>query len=179
MTIAAQNGHSEIVELFVAHGADVNGAIDNGATPLYIATQKAHSNIVRFLLSHNADVNQSKDTGATPLYIAAQNGDSEIVKLLLAHGAKVRMTTKSGVTPREVAAKHGHIEVVELLDQAAGTQPRLYPIRRRARGEHIVDRQDLEELSQKHVEPLEGDQITEPAEKHQGHQEDSHQTYRQ
>ena len=44
--IAAQHGHAEILEKLIEAGADVNQAMNNGATPTFIATNLA---IRRFL----------------------------------------------------------------------------------------------------------------------------------
>ena len=48
--IAAQSGHGEIVSGLVAAGADVNAAVQDGATPLYIAAQQGHFDAVLPLL---------------------------------------------------------------------------------------------------------------------------------
>jgi ankyrin repeat protein len=44
--IASQNGHSDIVNILIRNGADINLARNTGATPLYIASQNGHSDVV-------------------------------------------------------------------------------------------------------------------------------------
>ncbi len=63
-------------------GADVNKAMDDGATPLLIAAQDGHEAIVRALIELGADVNKATDNGVTPLFFAAQNGHTAIVQIL-------------------------------------------------------------------------------------------------
>ena len=40
-------------------GADVNKAMDDGATPLYVAAQEGHEAVVRALIEAGADVNKA------------------------------------------------------------------------------------------------------------------------
>jgi ribosomal protein L32 len=79
---AAHSGHYHTVKRLIDAGADVNKALDNGATPLFIAAQQGHVEIVRALIDAGADVNKALDDGATPLFIAAQQGHVEIVRVL-------------------------------------------------------------------------------------------------
>ncbi|XP_069102299.1 uncharacterized protein [Argopecten irradians] len=95
---AALNGHREIVELLLSHGADPNSALASAA-------RGGHIDIVQMLLSHGAD--PKKDDA---LYKAAFYGHREIVELLLSHGAD----PNSGDALYE-AALNGHREIVELL----------------------------------------------------------------
>ena len=62
MYIAAQNGHSSVVELLLkADGVDVNKGIEDGATPLFIAAQEGHSSVVELLLkADGVDVNKGR-----------------------------------------------------------------------------------------------------------------------
>ena len=70
---------------------DVNKAMDDGATPLYIACQEGHWEVVRQLLEHT-DI----DTNTT-----MQNGYGE---------------DGQGETPLGVARRKGHQSIIELLD---------------------------------------------------------------
>ena len=75
-------------------GADVNKAMDNGATPLYMAAQIGHEAVVRALIEFGADVNKARDNGRTPLSVSvnsvnniAQGNHAAIVQLLRDAGA--------------------------------------------------------------------------------------------
>ena len=54
---AAQNGHQDILEMLLDHGADPNAATSNGETPLWIAAQNGHTHIVNLLIHRGAQVN--------------------------------------------------------------------------------------------------------------------------
>ena len=78
---AAWGRHTEIVELLITNGADVNAKDDRGATPLHHAIDKE---IVELLIAEGADVNAKDKRGRTPLDVAF--GDE--VVLIRKHGGK-------------------------------------------------------------------------------------------
>ena len=86
---AAGNGQSEVAQMLLDSGADVNKVrADNGCTSLYHAIEKGHSDVVCALLASGASVNSARyDGGATALAVACQQGHREIVRILLDHGA--------------------------------------------------------------------------------------------
>jgi hypothetical protein len=92
-------------ELFT-RGADVNAAMNDGATSLYIASQEGHNAIVRELLTRGADVNVAMNDGRTSLHIARVYGHAEVVRELLAHGALETITPRA----ERVNAFHVHKE---------------------------------------------------------------------
>jgi len=47
-SIAAQEGHTDIVEYLIKCGADVNVRWSSGYTPMYIAAQKNHKEVMIF-----------------------------------------------------------------------------------------------------------------------------------
>uniref|UniRef100_A0A1X7SKV0 Uncharacterized protein n=1 Tax=Amphimedon queenslandica TaxID=400682 RepID=A0A1X7SKV0_AMPQE len=87
LSIACKEGHTEIVELLLKHGADVNVINKYGDTPLSRACLKGHTEIVKLLL--NAD-------GININHKAADNRHTEIVEALLKHGADVNVSNKYG-----------------------------------------------------------------------------------
>ena len=58
--IAAQNGHMRILEVLLEHGAKVDAARTDGATPLWIAAQMGHDHVVRRLLKADAKVDATR-----------------------------------------------------------------------------------------------------------------------
>ena len=48
--VACMRGHLEIVELLIAHGADVNAVAEECGTPLRIANTKGYAEVAKFLL---------------------------------------------------------------------------------------------------------------------------------
>jgi ankyrin repeat protein len=83
---AAYKGHKEIVELFIAEGADVDAKDDKGYTPLHWAARNGHKEIAELLIAKGADVNAKADGGRTPLDMAKLH--PETADLLRKHGGK-------------------------------------------------------------------------------------------
>lgn len=60
---AATNDWTEIAQLLLENGADIDKATLNGMTPLHVAAQKNNSQIVQLLLENGADLNLKTGTG--------------------------------------------------------------------------------------------------------------------
>ena len=138
---AARLGHKEIVELLLAHGADVNYVGENwDSTAAEHAMKSNHTEIVRMLISKGADisplhfalymkdeakvrslieggadVNRRKPNGSTYLNSAIGKGLKDIAELLIARGADVNAGSSWGWTPLHGAAEKGYKDIVELL----------------------------------------------------------------
>ena len=63
MYIASQKGHTNIIQLLLDAGADIEAMHQIGATPLYIASEKGHVSTVQHLLSKGAQVNHKTKEG--------------------------------------------------------------------------------------------------------------------
>lgn len=99
---AVLGNNSDIVELLIAQGADVNqaeGYLDR--TPLHGAAWFNYADIVQILLNHGADPNKpsSYEEGETPLFFAVRNGGVESAQALLDGGAAIDFQTERGWTP--------------------------------------------------------------------------------
>ncbi len=144
LSVAAQEGHVEVVKLLLEKGAAIDaktnyrrapastaafytnpatvkvlavkGTVEAiGATPLYIAAGEGRLAVVELLLDKGAAIEAKAEDGCTPLSTAAFNGHVDVVKLLLDRGAAVEGKHKDSVTPLAMAAQQGHIGVVRLL----------------------------------------------------------------
>jgi ankyrin repeat protein len=72
-----------IVALLLKHGADVDGADNDGWTPLRLAIDTANDmQLVRLLLQHGARPDRKDNSGITPLQLAEQSCSKEMVELL-------------------------------------------------------------------------------------------------
>ncbi|KAF7623159.1 hypothetical protein AFLA_010468 [Aspergillus flavus NRRL3357] len=119
MSIAAMNGHEEMVHLLLETGkVDLNAVdFELGRGPLGWAAGNGHAGVVQLLLESGlVDVNSSDSLFLTPLTLAAQSGDEAVVKVLLDTG-KVDVNSKdvTGSTPLGWAAELGHETVARLL----------------------------------------------------------------
>ena len=141
--IAVGRGSIDVVELLLAHGADVNarlrssyfptGASDlgnwefscawqgqmslylKGRTPLHLALCRLHTPIAELLLAHGADVNAQDSLGYTPLHIASLFPGPETATLLLERGAHMDSQDENGKTPFQIAVEHGNLKTAEVL----------------------------------------------------------------
>ena len=70
---AIYKDNSEIVELLIDKGADVNAKAVGGQTPLHVNTIQLE--VAELLIDKGADVNaKSDDNGDTPLHVSVNNG---------------------------------------------------------------------------------------------------------
>ena len=112
-----REGDWEAVKRLLDQGADINKAMDDGTTPLYIASYKGHVEVVRFLAERGADINKADNGGWSPLLIASQNGHAEVVSILVDGGADINQVEGEGATPLLIASVYDHVEVVRILTE--------------------------------------------------------------
>jgi ankyrin repeat protein len=77
-----------VVELLLAHGADVRAADEAGMTALHKAAAKGRASVTQLLLARGAEVNAKDGKGATPLAYALPRGHVKTAKMLIASGAE-------------------------------------------------------------------------------------------
>ena len=79
LILLLSGGHDELVELLLAHGADIEHRDKKGCTPLILAASAGHAVTVAILLDHNADIEaQSDRTKDTALSLACSGGRQEV-----------------------------------------------------------------------------------------------------
>ncbi|KAJ5720553.1 uncharacterized protein N7483_008487 [Penicillium malachiteum] len=115
---AAKHGHSDVVELLLEAGAEIDARAHHQRTPLLLAAKKGHSDVVKVLLEAGAEVDARDHYQGTPLSYSAGQGYSDMVKLLLETGAEVDVRDKNQETPLSYAARHGYFDVMKLLLEA-------------------------------------------------------------
>ncbi|KAJ3299299.1 hypothetical protein HK104_009418 [Borealophlyctis nickersoniae] len=127
LTIAAQFGHRDAVELLLSEGADVKTTTPDGggSRALQKAAWNGHCDILRLLLDHGANVHARNNMA---LRNAAQRGEEEAVEVLLDAGADIYdkplgVPEDSEEKVRcavQLAALNGHLGVVRIcLDRGA------------------------------------------------------------
>lgn len=131
---ASYKGHTDMVELLLEFGVQVNARSgDGGATALFAASDAGHSDIVKVLLDSGAEPDaKTRDDGRTSLWQASQNGHPAVVRLLLNVGADAKVkTTDKNQTALFMASEQGHNDIVKLLlDNGAGVNEKEAQIKR-------------------------------------------------
>lgn len=116
LTYACENGHTDVAEVLLYYGAELEHESEGGRTPLMKACRAGHICTVKFLIQKGADVNrQTTNNDHTPLSLACAGGHQQVVELLLTHGADPFHKLKDNSTMLIEAAKGGHTGVVQLL----------------------------------------------------------------
>ncbi|MEO8465949.1 MAG: ankyrin repeat domain-containing protein [Gammaproteobacteria bacterium] len=108
-------GNRSAVDEFIALGADVNAAEDDGTTPLMRAVHGHFTDIAKRLIASGADVTLRNRYGVTALYLAARGGDAAMTRELLVAGLDADTALPGGETALMTAARSGHTDVVGVL----------------------------------------------------------------
>jgi len=93
---ATSRNDLEVTDMLLRAGANVKGANEFGATPLYAAAAEAGLPMAQKLLAAGADANAGLLSGETPLMQAARRGNVEVVRALLAAKADPNAKEKNG-----------------------------------------------------------------------------------
>lgn len=112
---AVDGGRTEIVQVLIDAGADLDNQKSDGRTPLHMAVSRGSIDIVKALLAAGAYVDPVDHDHITPLHIAASLGHAEMVELLLREGASIHARKRHDVTSLHMAASNGRLEVVKRL----------------------------------------------------------------
>ena len=84
---------SDLLQLLIAHGADVRGTDFHGYGALHRCEYPGEAAI---LLKHGADIDMLSHVRITPLMLAARNDHFEVTRLLLRSGANLFMVDTHG-----------------------------------------------------------------------------------
>jgi len=87
MTFAAYHGRTEILQLLLGAGADVNSVDGDMQTPLMQASRRGHIRAVKLLLKSGASFNEVSKWGDSALAQAREAGHDQIARLLIDAGA--------------------------------------------------------------------------------------------
>jgi ankyrin repeat protein len=109
----------KIVNLLLAHGADVNFGAEDGLVPLAIAAWYDDPVLITEFLHHGANLEARDDEGFTPLLEAAAHAKGvHVLELLIEAGADLRKTGEEGETALMLAAAQVNLNAVQLFLRA-------------------------------------------------------------
>lgn len=113
--LAARAGHAALVELLLAHGANVGARDYGGGTALHAAAGEGRLDAARALMAHGAKLNALDESGRTPLHLAVHGGHLPVAELLLTQGADPNPMGDSVGAPLHAAAAAGRLDVARRL----------------------------------------------------------------
>jgi ankyrin repeat protein len=107
-------GNSTLVNILLAHNADIGVKLDDGSTALSQALP--YPQIVQRLIEAGANVNERRESrlssAETALIAACSGGYTETVHILVEHGADLQ---KDHSEVLDSAARNGHADVIQML----------------------------------------------------------------
>ncbi|XP_063412561.1 death-associated protein kinase dapk-1-like [Mytilus trossulus] len=112
---AASTGNTEIVQLLIDNGIEINFQNKDGSTALHSAACTGNTESVQLLIANGIEINVQNKDGSTALHKAACTGNTESVQLLIANGIEINVQNKDGSTALHSAASTGNTESVQLL----------------------------------------------------------------
>lgn len=105
-----------MAELFLAHGADVNGREASGQPFLNSRIHWNLTSVALWLLKNGADPNLTDSAGNTALHEAASRGiNPKVVETILARGGKLSAKNNDGDTALDIALRKKRTKLVPLL----------------------------------------------------------------
>lgn len=117
----SQDINFQLMEQFLANGADINAAGEMGATVIHDAASNWDVAVAQFLFERGADIHVVDKTGQTALHLAASTDHVEMVRWLLQKGAHLEaMTTVELQTPVHYAARNDSLEALQVLIEHGG-----------------------------------------------------------
>jgi cytohesin len=128
MYLACESGHSEVVGLLVAAGANMHRPAMHGQTPFHAAILCRRTALVQQLLAAGADPGAASSDGRNSLHAAAAAGHVPTLQMLLAAAAAGQGTAigindqAQGMSALQWAVERKHLSCVEVL-LAAGADP--------------------------------------------------------
>jgi ankyrin len=116
LMVAVVSGQVTIVDMLLAHGADLGATREDGKNALHLASshpghdtltvrpgKREKATIASYLIEDGIRVNSRTPTGDTALHFAASTGDDALVRTLLRLGASVHVRNAYGSTPLHAA----------------------------------------------------------------------------
>ncbi|MEI0747941.1 ankyrin repeat domain-containing protein [Brachyspira pulli] len=113
---AVYNGNTNIINMLLENGADINYTTDE-MTPLIYAAYKGNTNIINTLLENGVDINYTNYYGMTALMYAASYNQFEAVKILLENNADTSITDENGYTALDLIKSKDNNDIVKLLEK--------------------------------------------------------------
>lgn len=83
LTLCAEKGHQELVQLLLLKGATLDCHTKKGYTPIFLSCKEGHLDICKILSKEGANVETPDCRGNTPIMAAFKNGHVSIIEWLI------------------------------------------------------------------------------------------------
>jgi ankyrin repeat protein len=94
--VAANEGHVDLIELFVEYGANIDARARNFRTPLHMACLRGNLGIIQSVLMAGADINAKDIDGNTPCHFCSEWGHKDCLRYLLHRHPSLFCKNKEG-----------------------------------------------------------------------------------
>lgn len=121
---ASRNGHTDVVKLLVAHGANIHQTGDGIETALHWAAEFGKDEICQILLDKGAEIDARDRYGVTPFMAAARRGREAVCDILIGHSPDIDATENDGITVLTHAVRGGNTHIMSALMRGAQNWPR-------------------------------------------------------
>ncbi|XP_071827545.1 fibronectin type 3 and ankyrin repeat domains 1 protein-like [Apostichopus japonicus] len=117
LMVCAQKGLTNIIEVLLPYGADVNAQNSSGKDAMMLASFAGHLEVVQLLRANGARYDHQDKGGSTSLHWAVDAGHLKLVKWMIRDGAAIDVVDFSSKwTPlMRCCAMSGHVEVAREL----------------------------------------------------------------
>ena len=110
---------TEVLQLIIDKGADVNATSEVSGTPLMLASQNGNVDAMNVLLRAGADQTIKDAVGDTWIHYAIHGGCSkEVLQFIIDKGADVNATSEVSGTPLMLASHNGNVDAMNVLLRA-------------------------------------------------------------
>jgi ankyrin len=114
---ASKLGFTDIANILLDNGVNVNAQNKFLNTPLMLAASEGHTSTVQVLLAANPDLAIRNKSSHTALMLAAQEGHLPVVEILLAQGDDIKRRNKDGKNAQQLARDNKHDTLAQYLQK--------------------------------------------------------------
>ena len=114
--MASNEGHVDLIELFLEFGGTLDARSRNFRTPLHIACIRGNLGVIQTFLIAGADINAKDIDGHTPSHFCSEYGHKDCLRYLLLKHPSLFSKNKENLSPLDVAVNTEILQVSESIN---------------------------------------------------------------